>query len=262
MANPNETGDIALGTDLVTDYAFEPNGLLSEQKIYVGSSATAASTTFGYDQIGRRILTTDPENNTERIYYNSADASLGSQVVKVEQFENDPDGSDDYTITTFMLYDDSGRFSARLLDEDGSGDISSGDPNTRFTYDGLNRITHTTAPDDVVTFTAYDGFGNVRQTIEDYDDGTPDIDHDRKTEFVYNWLNQQVQVKAYDPNETPPSIAIQTTEYEYSPNGLVTKITYPDDKFVSYQYNLIGKVDAETKRDGSKFTTGTISLEM
>lgn len=247
MADPNETGEIVLGTDLVTDYIFEPNGLLSEQKMYVGSSATAKSTTFGYDPIGRRILTTDPEGNWEKIYYNT-DEALGSQVVKTEQFENDPDGSNDYTITVFNLYDVDGRLSARLLDEDASGDISSGDPNTSFAYDGLNRVSYTTAPDGVVTFTAYDGFGNVKQTIEDYGTGT----ENRETEFIYNKLNQQCQVNACDPNDTTSHIAIQTTTYEYNPNGLVKKITYSDDKFVEYEYNLLRKVEIETKRDGSK----------
>ncbi len=246
MADPNESGDIDLGTDLVTDFVYEPNGLLSEQKVYVGLSETVARTQFGYDNIGRRILVTDPEGNWEKINYNSTDADLGSQVAKVENYENDPDGGNDYTITAFMLYDTNGRLSARLLDKDGSGDISAGDPNTRFTYDGLNRITHETAPDDVVTFTAYDGFGNVKQTIEDY--GTSK--ENRKIEAVYNRLNQLYQAKAYDPNDT--ATTIQITEYEYNENGQVTKITYPDNETVEYAYNLIGEVDVEIKRDGSK----------
>ncbi len=249
MADPNESGNVAVGKDLVTDFVFDPNGVLSEQKVYVGLSETTATTTFSYDKIGRLILTTDPEDNTERIYYNATDPTLGSQITKVEQYENDPNGSNDYTIRTFLLYDD-GRLSARILDKDGDDEIDATDPNTSFTYDGLNRITHTTAPDDVVTFTAYDGFGNVKQTIEDYGIGSED--ENRKTEFVYNCLNQQYQVKAYDPNDTTSQISIQTTEYEYNENGLVTKIIYPDNRTAKYAYNLIGKVDAETRRDGSK----------
>ncbi len=246
MADPNESGDVVLGKDLVTKFVFDPNGVLSEQKVYVGSSATAATTTFIYDKIGRRILTTDPEDNTERVYYNTSDSTLGSQVTEIEQYENDPDGANDYTITTFMLYDTNGRLLARILDENGDGDIDTADPNTSFTYDGLNRVTHTTAHDDVVTFTAYDGFGNIKQTIEDYGTG----EENRKTEYVYNCLNRQYQVKAYDPNDT--ATTIQTTEYEYNENGLATKVTYPDNKTAEYAYNLISKVDFATKRDGSK----------
>jgi RHS repeat-associated protein len=247
MADPNESGDIVLGTDLVTDYVYEPNGLLSEQKIYVGTSATVAKTTFSYDPIGRRILTIDPENNWEQIHYNTQPA-LGSQVVKTEQYENDPDGNADYTIRTFMLYDNNGRLSARLLDKDGSTGISEEDPNTTFAYDGLGRITHTTAPNSVVALTAYDGFGNVKQTIEDYGTGT----ENRTTEYIYNRLNQQYQVKAYDPNDTTSHIAVQTTTYAYNPNGLVTQIIYPDQRIVEYEYNLLNKLDTETKRDGTQ----------
>jgi RHS repeat-associated protein len=247
MADPNETGDIVLGTDLVTDYVFEPNGLLSEQKIYMGTSATVASTTFSYDPIGRRILTTDPENNREKIYYHT-DPALGSQVVKTEQYENDPDGNEDFTITTFMLYDTNGRLSARILDENGDGDIDATDPNTSFTYDGLGRLTHTTAPDGIVTFTAYDGFGNVKQTIEDYGTGT----ENRKTEFVYNRLNQQWKILAYDPNDTTQDVDVQVTEYTFDKNGNVTQITYPDDKSATYLYNLLNKVDTEIQRDGTE----------
>ncbi len=250
MADAESTSDITLGVDFVADYVFEPNGLPKEQKSYVGTGATVAITSFSYDSIGRRIQRTDPEGNKEKIYYNS-DKYLGSQVTKVEKFETDSDGSDDYTVRTFMLYDDEGRLSARILDKDGDNSIDTTDPNTSYTYDGLGRVKTEAAPDDVVTHYEFDGFGNIEIKIEDYVDGTPDIDHDRKTEFAYNRLNQQYQMKVYDPNETTSHIAVQTTTYEYNKNGNVTKITYPDEGYVTYEYNLLNKLDMETKRDGT-----------
>jgi RHS repeat-associated protein len=251
MAVPNETGSIVLGADLVTDFVFDNStGLLDKQKTYYGTVPTTAITDFDYDNIGRRIETTDPNGNIETIYYNTTDETKGSQVVKVEQYENDPDGSNDYTITIFFEYDTDGRLEKKILDSDGDGTKESTDQTTQYTFDGLGRIETETADDGIVTFTAYDGFGNVKQTIEDYVDGTPDINHDRKTEFVYNRLNQQYQVKAYDPNETTSQISVQTTTYEFDDNGNVSKIIYPDNEYATYEYGAGDKLITEIKRDG------------
>ena len=251
MANANsDSSSITLGVDLVTDFVFEPNGLLFGQKIYVGQSGTEAKTSFTYDHVGRRIKVTDPQDNYERIYYDS-DEMTGAQIVKVENYENDPDGDKDYTIRVFRLYDNVGRLSKQILDEDGNNSISTADPSTSFTYNALDQVETETASDGIVTHYTFDGFGNIKTQIEDYIDGIPDIDHDRKTEYVYNCLNQQYQIKAYDPNETTSHVAVQTTTYEYNPNGHIVKITYPDDKFVTYEYNLQNKLDTEAKRDGT-----------
>ncbi len=253
MANPATSAAITLGVDLVTDFVVDPNdGLLKEQITYYGTAPTVAKTIFGYDAIGRRIQTTDPAGNQETIVYYS-DGEKNALVEKIEQKEVDSENPQAYyTITTFFEYDDFGRLSARILDEDGDGTSDVTDPKTSFTYDALDRTKTETAPDNVVTFYDYDGFGNVKTKIEDYVDGTPDSNADRTTEFVYNRLNRQYQIKAYDPNDTTAHVAIQTTTYEYDRNGNVTQITYPDDMSVQYAYNLLNKVDTETKRDGTE----------
>jgi RHS repeat-associated protein len=253
MANPASGAAITLGIDLVTDFVFDPNdGLLKEQKTYYGTGPSTAITTFAYDNIGRRFQTTDPAGNQEKITYYS-DGEKNALIQKIEQKEVDSeDPQTYYTITTFFEYDDYGRLSARILDEDGDGTSDVTDPKTSFTYDALDRTKTETAPDNAVTFYDYDGFGNVKTKIEDYVDGTPDRNADRTTEFVYNRLNQQYQIKAYDPNDTTAHVAIQTTTYAYDRNGNVTQIIYPDEKSVQYAYNLLNKVDTETKRDGTE----------
>ena len=132
------------------------------------------------------------------------------------------------------------------MDEDGDGQIDRSDPNTTYTYDGLDRLARETAPNGVVAFYAYDGFGNIQQKIDDYGTGT---EENRTTEYVYNRLNRQSEVIAYDPNDTTEHIAEQITYYEYDKNGNVIKITYPDGKFVQYIYNILNKVDTEIQRD-------------
>ena len=249
MEDPASEDNITLGVDLVTDFVYESGtGLLYQQKTYYGTSPTTATLTYDYDDIGRRNQTVDPEGNEETItYYEFADGNP-SQIKKVQQFENDPDGSNDYTLTTFFEYDTFGRLFKKILDEDGDGVKETTDPTTAYTYDGLGRLKTETANNEVVTFYDYDGFGNVKTKIDDYGTGT----ENRTTEFVYNRLNQQWQILAYDPNDTTTAVAVQITEYEYDQNGNVAKITYPDEKEVEYIYNLLNKVDTEIQRDGTE----------
>jgi RHS repeat-associated protein len=249
MADPNETGNVVLGTDLVTEYVFDSStGLLDQQKTYYGTTPTASITYFDYDDIGRRIQTTDPEGNVETIYYNTTDETKGSQVDKVTQLENDPDGANDYRITTFYEYDTDGRLYKTILDRDGYGTKETTDQTTQYEYDGLGRLEIETADDGIETYYEYDGFGNVKLKIDDYGTGT---EENRTTEFVYNRLNQQDEVKAYDPNDTTAQVSIQTTTYQYDENGNVTKIIYPDNEFAEYQYGSQDKLITEIKRDGT-----------
>lgn len=249
MADPASEADITLGVDLVSDTVYDPNGtgLVWQQKTYVGTAATPAVTTFSYDAIGRLRKTVDPEGNEEIITYYSLNDGNPSRVKQIEQKQVDSEDTQNaYTITTFLEYDDFGRLYKRILDENGNGVKDTGDPVTIFTYDGMGRLSTETANDGVVTFTEYDGFGNVKTKIDDY--GT----ENRTTEFVYNRLNQQWKILAYDPNDTTQDVDIQVTEYAYDFNGNVTKIIYPDDKSVEYVYNLLNKVDTEIQRNGTE----------
>jgi RHS repeat-associated protein len=251
MADPASEDDIVLGADLVSDTVYDPNGtgLVWQQKTYIGTAATPAVTTFSYDDIGRLRKTVDPEGNEEIITYYSLNDGNPSQVKQIEQKQVDSEDSQNaYTVTAFLEYDDFGRVYKRILDEDGDGVKDAGDPVTTFTYDGMGRLKTETANDGVVAFMNYDGFGNVKTKIDDYGTGT----ENRTTELVYNRLNQQWKILAYDPNDTTQDVDIQVTEYEFDKNGNVTKILYPDEKSVEYVYNLLNKVDTEIQRNGTE----------
>jgi RHS repeat-associated protein len=246
MKNPASQDNLVVGTDLITDYIYDyTTGLLYQTKTYYGDTPTAAVTTFDYDEIGRKISTMDPEGNEDHITY-SEDAPV--LVEKTQRLEHNP-GGDDYTITTFFDYDDYGRLWKRILDKNGDGQKDVDDTTTEYLYDGLGRLTNEIAPDGIATFTDYDSFGNVWQKIEDY--YPLNSEHFNKTtEYVYNRLNRLDQIKAYDPNDTTSQVAIQTTTYEYDKAGAVTKIIYPDNKFVRYIYNIQNKLDTEIQRNG------------
>ncbi|MBN1123602.1 MAG: RHS repeat-associated core domain-containing protein [Sedimentisphaerales bacterium] len=249
MEDPASTETENVAIDQVTDWIYDPNsGLLSETRTYYGTGGTAAITNYYYDQIGRNWRTIDPEGNEAREYY---DATNGVQVIERQQFEKDPaDSNNDYTVTVFYDYDDYGNLYKRTLDENGDETKDGADPATWYYYDDLNRLEKQVGPDGVATFYKYDSFGNVSQTIEDYDPGNSEA-LNKTTETVFDRLNRQIQVIAYDPNDTTTHIAEQITEYEYNKRGQISKILYPDSTYIQYIYNNLRQVDEEVRRDGT-----------
>jgi RHS repeat-associated protein len=247
MKNPASQANPVVGEDMITDYVYDcATGLLYQTKTWYGANPTLAVTTYDYDDIGRKISTLDPEGNEGHIVYSEDTPAL---VEKTQRLENNP-GGNDYTITTFFDYDDFGRLWKQILDSNGNGDKDySSDTTTTYLYDGLGRVTNEIAPDEVVTFTDYDGFGNVWQKIEDYYPQNSEY-FNKTTEYVFNRLNRLSQIKAYDPNDTTSQVSIQTTTYEYDKTGAVTKITYPDNNSVEYMYNIQNKLDTEIQRNG------------
>jgi|GEM_PF-4199737 len=248
MEDPASTAAINTAVDKVVDSIYDTStGLLDETKTYYGTSATAV-TTYEYDDLGRLWRTIDPEGNESRKYF---DPLNNVQVVKQERFEKDPaDSNNDYTVTVFYDYDLYGNLYRKTLDEDGDGVKDATDPSTYFYYDALDRLVKQIGPDLVATYREYDSFGNVSLTIEDYDPESQTA-LNKTTEYVYDRLNRQAQVLAYDPNDTTAHIASQITAYEYNKRGQIEKITYPDESFVEYSYNALRKVNTEVRRDGT-----------
>lgn len=249
MADPANAGAYQAGTDLITESVYDSStGLLDKIRRYFSTSATAAETDYEYDGIGRKYRTTDPAGNVEEITYYSLTDGNPAQVKKTTRKEvNSENQQEFYTITTFFEYDDYGRLFKKVLDTDGDGIEYATDQTTTFHYDGLDRLTSEVDHNEVVTHYQYDGFGNMEQKIDDFGTGLTN----RTTEFVYSRLNRLYQILAYDPNDTTQAVSIQTTTYDYDRSGNVTKITYPDDKYVEYEYNILNKVELETRRDGS-----------
>lgn len=179
MADPASNATAVPGIDAITDYIYQ-NGLLYQQKTYYGTNAAEAVTTFYYDEIDRKYRTVDAAGNEEIITYYT-DGVKNALVRKIEQKEvNTGDSQDYYTITTFLDYDDFGRVFKEILDTDGDGVKDTTDQTTTFEYDALNRPKTQTANNGAATFFDYDGFGNLKQKIDDFGR------ENRTTEFVYN----------------------------------------------------------------------------
>jgi len=249
MEEAASTAAINTAVDMVTDSVYDTStGLLSETRTYYGSGPTAAVTAYYYDGIGRNWKTVDPEGNETRKYY---DSTNNFQVAREERFEKDPaDSNNDYTVTVFYDYDIYGNLYRKTLDEDGDGVKDTTDPSTYYYYDALDRLERQVGPDSVVTYYEYDAFGNVSKIVEDYDPSSQDAIN-KTTEYVFNRLNRQAHVIAYDPNDTTAHVATQTTSYEYNKRGQVEKIIYPDDSNVQYKYNDLRLIDEEIRRDGT-----------
>ncbi len=69
---------------------------------------------------------------------------------------------------------------------------------------------------------------------------------------MFDRLGRQVEVIAYDPDESAPEVTL----YQFDTANRLEKITYPDDKHISYTYGWLDKVQNELRRDGNRIYYG------
>ncbi len=243
MRDPASTAEAQPWIDWITESVYDPNTNLLEHQIqYYGDEGTAV-TSFFYDQIGRQIRVVDPEGNEEILYY---DPDNGVQILTKEQIENCPDDPDsDYTITTRFTYDNFGRKETETLDRAQETDLV-----TTYSYTPLDQVETITSPSGVVTLYEYNAFGQRFRTTEDA--GSNSFNMNRETESVYDRLGRQVEVVAYDPDETTPEVTL----YQFDTANRLEKITYPDDKYIAYTYGWLDKIQNELRRDGTRIYYG------
>jgi YD repeat-containing protein len=151
--------------------------------VLASRDANLHTTNFVYDELNRRTITTDAENNVTQLQYDggvlsgcgNCGATPGSSFVTQQ---TDPNGK-----VTYFKYDALNRLIGTVRKEGDTADvIDSGDAVTSYTYDpnnnrtslkelngnitvyqydALNRRTKETNAAGDVTMTSYDGVGNV-----------------------------------------------------------------------------------------------------
>jgi YD repeat-containing protein len=151
--------------------------------------AYARTITLAYDKLGRKIRVTQPTatfysthtpgDPSQANYYrpNASGYVAGVQDAAVTRYEYN--AFDDLTVERVRINN--------IVEW----------PDTSFMYDDMGRKIRSVDAAGYVTIMAYDAVGNLVHTHEftDFSHGTnPD---DRKTEFVYNALNQQTSVDRY-----------------------------------------------------------------
>jgi len=189
-----------------TLYTYDP---LSRLKVMTQPLSTI--TNYGYDTQDNQATVTDPKGNTTS-YYND-DFGRKNQT-----------GSPD-TGTTDYLYDEAGNLLQRF---DAKETV------VNYTYDALNRLTAIQFPADPtqnVTFT-YDS------TSVTYGIGrlTGRTDPSGSYTFYYDAHGNLTK------EEKTVNSILYTTQYTYNNNNILTPITYPSGRVITYTPDQIGRI--------------------
>lgn len=230
------------------------------------------ATTFGYDDLGRRLTVTDAESNVTTYEYDA----LGNQTAMI----------DAETIRTTYEYDDLNRL-VQVIENDvpGSNPTHETDVVTEYSYDALgNRVHITNALGITNTHTTYDvlnrpwivedALGN--QTVTLYNalgyrvvmtDGNEAI-----TTYGYDGLNRLETVNyladgivvtyEYDAlgNRKVMTDDLGTTSYDYDALYRLTEVIDPFNATVEYGYDKVGNRTSLTYPD-SRMVTYTYDFD-
>jgi len=171
----------------ITQNAYDLAGRLTSVTRGYGTS-TASTTSYAYDNAGRKISETDALAHTTSYTYDAAGRLTAVSGVKGN---------------TAYGYDDAGNQTSRT---DGNGNTTS------FQYDARKRLIKTTYPDKTTVVNTYDGPGNLASVTDQ---------NGNVVEYTYDAANQLktvVQVNHPDPSKN-------TNLYGYDNLGNLTGLT-------------------------------------
>jgi len=192
--------------DNTISYTYDPLSRLT-----VMTQPLNAVTLYGYDTRDNQASVTDPNGNTTS-YYND-DFGRKNQT-------NSPDtGNTDY------LYDEGGNLIQRFDERETM---------VNYTYDALNRLTAIQFPADPnqnVTFT-YDSISVT------YGIGRLTGRTDPSGSYVFHY---DVNGSLTKEEKTLNSV-LYTTQYAYNNNNILTSITYPTGRVITYTPDQVGRI--------------------
>ncbi|MBU4477832.1 MAG: hypothetical protein KKH34_01890, partial [Candidatus Omnitrophica bacterium] len=169
-------------------------------------------TTYRYDDNSNLTEIRDAKNNLTKYYYDEFD-----RVWKTEYPDMTNEG---------YVYDNNSNLIAKFLRAGGS---------IQYAYDSLNRLIQKIYPDTTgVTYT-YDlasrliGAQNPASNIQ----------------YAYDALNRVTQV-----TDQSAQLGAKTISYEYDVLGNRTKLTYPDNSYITYSYDEMNRLE-KLMADGS-----------
>lgn len=211
-----------------TRYEYDPNG--NRTKV---TDPLNQSTVSSYDTLNRLIQVTDPGQGQTRYSYDGqdrlnsvTDARNLATRYSVDGLGNRISQSSPDTGTSSSTYDEAGNETSRI---DAKGQ------QTRSTYDALNRPLRITYADGSATQYRWDlgalGIGRLSQ-IDEY--GT-DGNLQRSLQRRYDAQGRVIAESRTQGGQT------HTTGYEYRA-GLLSRLTLPSGKQVSYSRNAAGQV--------------------
>jgi len=233
----NDRGQILTVTDPkenVTTSTYDAAG-----NLLTTTDALNQTTAFTYNAAGDLLTTTDPLDHTTHYSYNAR----GDQLTETDPLDN----------VTTSTYDANGN----RLTESRTRTLADGTTETlvtSFTYDALDRVTETTAPDGSTTRTAYDPLGKVKSRTDALG---------RVTTMAYDLMGRLATTTYPDETTTERSYDAEgrvltrtdrggrITRFTYDDAGRLLTTTHPDDATESQSYDLAGQLVSTTDARGN-----------
>ena len=201
------------------------------------TDASGKTTTNAYDSLDRLVTVTDALSNEIAFAYDANSNVTGitdagnnttsytfNNLNRLTQTQY-PDGS-----TESLTYDDDGNV---LTATDRAGNTIS------YAYDNLNRRTTKTYPGGAQVTYTYNAIGLVTSVA---DSGTG-----ATLGYVYNDLNRISRINQ----------GTSTVSYAYDARGNKTRLTYPDESYITYTYDALNRLDQVKSQDNQVITDYT-----
>jgi len=225
----NAVGQVSRTTDIMgraTNYDYDSSGQLRS------STGPTGMTTYSYDNLGRMILTVEPDPDgsgslaapfTANTFNNKGDLIKVTTLAGVTQYAFNALG------WQMSATDPAGGVVAYTYFADGAMK-SLTDPvgNTReWTYDDLRRIKTDTNELDKIRTHIYDDAGNLIKKIDR---------NNRVIEYFYDNLNRRTAEKWMDD-----TTIVHQIDYVFNSDGQLESVSDPDSTY-SYEYDGLGRI--------------------
>lgn len=212
-----------------TQYTYNANGKLICQQDGYGTPSVRSYKILSYDDLGR-LTAYNPaksdSNNDCVVDNNNYKTTVTYDAYGQQQKTIYPDSSYEQ-----QAYNPSGTvFSKRTR----KGDVIS------FSYDGANRVSTKVTPDYTTTYSQYDVFSHPLQITQ----GGSTLS------FAYDYLDR---LSSSSQNG-------RTVGIGYDNNNNKTRVTWPDNYYVSYFYDPLNRLSIV--RDGSNFILASYSYDL
>lgn len=238
---------------------FDFQGPDNSGKLWKQINFDGSHTEFSYDDSGNRASVTSADGKTVSYAYDAMNrvisVTLSGQVVTSYTYDaqgnpatvTDPNGN-----TTFYTYDDLGRLVKTVSPDTGTtrytytpaGKLESKTVNsgltTGYTYDPLGRLTRISYadPSENVTLTYDEGANGMGRLTGKTGPGYSET-------YTYNTASQVVRVDHVIDSHS------FTTDYTYDDTGILTGMTYPDGRTITYGLDANGRYEfAATTKSG------------
>jgi RHS repeat-associated protein len=221
------------GPDRVTKYSYDIAGQVTKVQVAYGTGNQSDETTNTYSSNGKLATVTDAENNTTTYEYDGFDR------LSKTRYPGTTKGSGISSTTDYeqLGYDGGSNVTSRRL----RGYSTDSSKHIDFTYDALNRLTLKDMPTGEFDVSyAYDNLGRVTQSSRPGDGVV--------SNFGYDALGRL----------TSDGQPFGTISYQYDLAGRRTRMTWPDNFYVSYDYLTTGEMTA-VRENGAASGVGVLA---